>query len=135
MSFRFTVSIRARHVNADSSELAQDLLLKTKTAWAKGDSPTTRSGFKRIPREEFYWCSESFSGPGEEFARCLNELVVKLEGSSALDHFLDTGGKVEVFVGLFLLGPSAGLVLDWGTMHRLAVRRVSVSFDIFGNDT
>ncbi len=108
-----------------------ELGLVPKFAYTAGDKRLTPKG-NEIPgvRKESFWCCE-FTATDDPIELVISSITMELtEKKAFLRYLIETGGRLEYFVGWFTTGNS-GFDLTPDLLSQLASIGIGLSFDIY----
>ncbi len=123
--YTFEVSLRIWHPEIGPEEVSDGLGLSPTTSWKSGTRVNDRL------RESTYWTTRLPHLEEVTLARFLVSVVDELIAhASFLERLVGTGGRCELFVGLFLQ-KNTGEVLPSEVLRGLGVANVDLALDIY----
>ena len=135
LDYRYSISLRIRHPQADLSEASEVFSLEPSNAWTAGDRRRTPTGAALDGfRSDSFWTARLSDGQSasRSLPAALSEAVQRLQiGAAFLDRLAASGGRSELFVGWFFDQGNSGDVLGFEFLGRLAALKLDVSFDVY----
>jgi hypothetical protein len=124
--YTFEVSLRIWHPTVRPDELSNELGMPPTIRWEAGsEAPHGRM------RESTYWSAHLTHSADVSLARFLERAVEDLRSRrSFLEELLATGGRCELFVGLFI-DRDTGEVLPSDLLRGLGEIHVDLALDIY----
>src|SRR5215472_6784482 len=127
--YEYQVSLRIRHPTVPTVDISSALALTPRTSWTAGDAWGPGQSARR---ESSYW-SAVLEGestlPLPEFLELASR---NLEAhADFLQRIVNTGGRVEYFVGWFL-NRDSGDVFPASLLQRLGALGIDLSIDLYG---
>lgn len=136
LEYRYSISLRIRHPNADLSSAGKVFDLAPSNAWTAGERRQTPAGtLLEGIRSDSFWTARLLDGQSTSrpLPTALSELVERLrQGAIYLETLAASGGRSELFVGWFFDEGNSGDVLSFELLGRLAELKLDVSFDVYG---
>ena len=124
----FSLSFRARHPSTTPPDLSAHVRLPLEIHWKAGDRKRTPTGTEvQGFRHESYWCF-GMQPRENDLGASVGQLLTDLtEDRGFFDKFVDSGGKLEVYV---TYGPEQpGELVAADLMRQLASRNVDLAID------
>jgi hypothetical protein len=123
--FEYNVSLRLKHPEIEPDDISRVLGLVPRSSGAEGEAG------EAALRSEHYWVYWFEQPDGVGLRDYLKILMGKLaEHRSVFDKVTSTQGRVQLFITL-PAGKSAGEVLDWQVLQKLAEMRIDLAFEIY----
>jgi hypothetical protein len=131
-SFRYELSLRMEHPDADLSAVCGKLDLVPARAWRAGEPRITPAGNPLAGTYERSYCTIDIKhGANELPCEALRGLVKRLMSKKELlEELSGTGGNFNVFIGWYSNGNS-GERFDWSVLRDLADLKLSLDLDIY----
>lgn len=132
MGSNFTLSLRIWHPSMLSKEIMFRVGMKATHAHDVGAQRRTPSGEELVGTYRETYCSFNISkGEAENLDNTIsNFCVANLDKSDDLSEILRSGGRIELFIGLFV-NENFGIELDPVVMGALSRARISLAFDCY----
>lgn len=125
-NFKFEVSLRLWHPVMSADDISANLGMAPTTRWDTG-SVSDQGHIQRMT----YWTCRLRQGSGN-LAVSLTKLVQDLEPKRQFLREIEaTGGRSELFVGVFLDG-NAGELLPANLLRTIGELRIDLALDIYG---
>ena len=133
MPFRFKASLRLSHPSMDPNEISSSLGLTPQRAWRADQERSTPQGTPLQGVYEFtYWSTSIAESETSSLTDELEPWIDYLsDRASFLEHFSESGGEIEFFVGWFTTEVSGGETFDWQFLKRLAQLKINLAFDVY----
>ncbi|MFI8570767.1 DUF4279 domain-containing protein [Stenotrophomonas bentonitica] len=128
----FTISIRTWHPVVPAEALIAAIGLEPDVAYSVGSRRTNPSGELLDGFYRTSYCTFGLlrKAPGD-FTEALAPLLDQLENNQATFHHIAlTGGRTELYVGVFFEG-SSGFTLGTADMRRLAELSLELSIEVY----
>lgn len=133
--FRYSVSLRVWHPNADPRRISEGLGLQPNTSHRAGEAKRTPAGdlLKGVYKQT-YWCCELEHPEEVELNAFLEEVTDRLAPHEGfVKQICTTDGTVELFVGWYS-GSNSGQEFGWQLLRKLGDLRVRLSLDIYSDE-
>jgi hypothetical protein len=132
----FSVTLRCHHPNWDPNDISAQLGMTPDVRWKAGEERRTPKGqVLDGQNKSSYWCSPELGGSWDDPPKALMDHLEMLESNRAfIEGFVATGGRIELFLGWGLLGPSGGQLLDAVLLRRLGELHVDLSIDVYAQE-
>jgi len=127
----FRISLRITHPKMPSDEITKSLELAPIFSYTAGDKKLTPKGTE-IPgrRKESYWCHDVPASADDIESNIADCNAILANRRDVLLRIVDSGGRVEYFVGWFS-SDNSGFVLRHELLRQLADLRIDLSFDLY----
>lgn len=124
-------SLRFFGDDLDPDELTKLLGCPPTKSQRKGEEIVGKvTGQKRIARRGGWWLSPERREPGD-FNAQIAEILDQLTNDADVWQDLTTRFRTDIFCGLFMKEGNEGISLSNETLERLAVRGLTIDFDIY----
>jgi len=134
--YRYVISLRLRHPNADPAYFTQQLALTPRSAWQAGSPRRTPTGTKLSGvYKNTYWYAPVLQGRWPQtLNEGLQEVLAQLQPHRLFLRTLrDESGSAELFVGWFF-DHQSGEVLSYDVMQMAGDLAIDISLDIYPPD-
>ena len=134
--YDYSISLRVHHPSMDPGDVTAEFGLRPFRHWQAGDARSTPTG---RPLEgtysDTYWCANLCANVNSS-SECLEAALLRHSGGLSphqafISHVLDSGGKVEFYVGVF--GPASfGFEFEPSLLEQIAAMGLALSVEIYG---
>lgn len=134
--YRFKISLRFCHPQADLSACSVEFGLEPFRQWAMGQERTSPRG-KPLDGVwgDSYWTAPLQPAPDEDLEAALVRISDSLSRHSQfLTRHAASGGSAALFVGFFLERFNSGFSLEPSVLSKYASLGVALEFDLYGPD-
>lgn len=132
---RYSLSLRIRHPSMNCGDIAAKVGKTLKFIQNVGEGRKTPKGDPLSGVYTETYCS--FPVAQGEFSAIEQELrsltASPLTAEGTLKDIIDTGGRMEYFIGCFI-DKNNGMTLNECLLSDLAALKISVAFDLYGQD-
>jgi hypothetical protein len=135
--YTYKVSLRISHPTMDPRAITDTLNLQPRTVHRVGELRTTPTGTLLEGRYDRSYWSSPFTPPDDsDVGEFLGRTVESLrQHRSFFRHIRDTGGDVELFIGLFADGVNIGATLAHDLLAALGELGIDLGLDIYDYKT
>jgi len=129
----FSVALRCHHPVWDPNQISSALGMTPKIAWDVGAPRRTPDGELLGGKyKDTYWCSQDLEGfSGDPVGTLTKYLDILERRRLSIQAIVDTGGRLEFFIGWGMGGPSDGEELSGGLLRKLGELGIGLSICVY----